>query len=269
MVRRPWARGAEDIGTWQDIIDLITAAAVITNAALIVFTMNDLLDYTLEFKFWVFIGFQWVVFSFQYLVRCLVPDVPFDVDIFLERQTVFNDKLIDMDEDDNYEEAKEEYQRLSRVREIVGPVKASVLTDEELKKYLPTEQTETEKHRQIQVKRLFNEATEHLKTNIVASETRDSDVRQSISETEIVADANTNYPKNPRTSADMRLTFAIDEMTRYSESAPPAISPSSPRFEANEEPIHEDDEQVEVEEEGQQEDFAEEGEQDDGEEHLE
>jgi len=174
------------------------------------------------------------------LVRSLIPDVPFDVEIFQERQTVFNEKLIDLGPDENFEEAKELYERLSKVRKIVGPIRASVLTDEELKKYMPTEESQTEKIRHENVNLLFKEATERLISNAAASETRDSEVRQSTAEIELVSDK--AVPKNPRASADLRLTSAIDEMTRYSESGPPPPSSNSPRFEANEEPIQEDDE---------------------------
>lgn len=179
------------------------------------------------------------MFSFQYLIRCLVPDVPFDVDIFLERKAVFNEKLIDLTADDDFEEAREEYARLNKVRSIVGDVRASMLTDEEMKKYMPTEQTETEKARQIRVKQLFGDATEQLKVHLAQSEVRNSEV--DIAGIELVAD--TNLPKNPRASADLRLTFAIDEMTRYSESAPPnpLTTDASPRFQASEEPIREEE----------------------------
>ena len=69
-MRRPWARGAEDIGTWQDIIDLVTVAAVITNAALIVFTMNHMLDYSQEFKYWVFIG-TFIYTPQLFMIHCI------------------------------------------------------------------------------------------------------------------------------------------------------------------------------------------------------
>ena len=153
---------------------------------------------------------------------------------------MFNEKLIDLGPDENFEEATELYNRLSKVRAIVGPIKASVLTDEELKKYLPTVETKSDVARHEHATYIFNEASERLRSNIIASETRGSDIRQSVSEIEIVSDTSKAVPKNPRASADLRLTSAIDEMTRYSESAPP--NPSSPRYQASEDPIYEESE---------------------------
>lgn len=49
----------------QVIFTLTTSAAIMTNAAIAVFTMDIFKDKPTEFKFWFFIIFQWVVFSFQ------------------------------------------------------------------------------------------------------------------------------------------------------------------------------------------------------------
>eukprot|EP01041_Mallomonas_annulata_P010589 gene10589-22100_t len=45
MFQRPLPQGAEDIGAWQGIFTFISIAAVLTNAGLIVFTMDTLGDY--------------------------------------------------------------------------------------------------------------------------------------------------------------------------------------------------------------------------------
>ena len=65
LTQRPWPTGAEDIGTWQSILEFVITAAVITNGALIVFTMPVLGDMSTYNKFWIFIGFQWVLFTGQ------------------------------------------------------------------------------------------------------------------------------------------------------------------------------------------------------------
>ena len=66
-------------GTWQAIFDLVVATAVVTNAAMIVFTMNLIDGFSTYRRFWIFIGFQWVVFAVQYVIRELIPDIPFEV----------------------------------------------------------------------------------------------------------------------------------------------------------------------------------------------
>jgi uncharacterized metal-binding protein len=44
---------------------MLAVAAVLTNAGLITFTMDDLDTYSESTKFWIFIGFQWICFSMQ------------------------------------------------------------------------------------------------------------------------------------------------------------------------------------------------------------
>jgi hypothetical protein len=63
--QRPFPKGAEDIGTWQAIFLIISMVAVVTNAGLTVFTMDTLDNFSLTFRFWIFIGFQWVCFALQ------------------------------------------------------------------------------------------------------------------------------------------------------------------------------------------------------------
>ncbi len=58
IFQRPVPVAAEDIGSWQTIFLLLTVASVITNAALIVFTMNDLDGYSEQFRYWIFIGYS-------------------------------------------------------------------------------------------------------------------------------------------------------------------------------------------------------------------
>lgn len=101
LMRRPWPRGAEDIGTWQTIFELVITAAVISNAGMIVFTMNIVSDYSTFTQLWIFIGFQWVLFTIQGLIRISIPDCPNEVQIQLQRQEFLNLKLIDCVSDVN------------------------------------------------------------------------------------------------------------------------------------------------------------------------
>jgi len=100
--QRPLPVGAEDIGTWQLIFTAIAGVSVVTNAALVFFTMTLFEDSSPENRLWYFILFQYFVFSSLYLFAVLVPDVPEDVQIQLERTEFLVDKIIDKvaDEDD-------------------------------------------------------------------------------------------------------------------------------------------------------------------------
>eukprot|EP01035_Chromulina_nebulosa_P022758 gene22758-29465_t len=81
LYQRPIPAGAQDIGTWQTIFNIISVVGVITNAALICFTMNVLDE--------------------------AIPDVPEKVEIQLARQEFIVDKLIIHEPDENYGEVEE------------------------------------------------------------------------------------------------------------------------------------------------------------------
>lgn len=108
VTRRPWPSNVEDIGTFQSVLDLMIAAAVVTNGALISFTMPVLDGYSQSVRFWVFIGFMWVVFSAQYVIRAAIPDEPTSVLIQTERTQLYEDKLIKRLIDEDVENSKKE-----------------------------------------------------------------------------------------------------------------------------------------------------------------
>ena len=79
------------------------ACAVITNAAMIVFTMSLLDGYSAYTRFWIFIGFFWVMFIVQYIVRALIPDIPYNVQIQQQRMHYCNRKIINKEPDEDDE----------------------------------------------------------------------------------------------------------------------------------------------------------------------
>ena len=73
------AGGAQDIGTWQTVFAIMSGAAVVTNGAQLVFTMDtfDALPGDAMYdKAWLFIVFQYVMFGLMFLLALLVDDVP-------------------------------------------------------------------------------------------------------------------------------------------------------------------------------------------------
>ncbi|CAM9116030.1 unnamed protein product, partial [Hapterophycus canaliculatus] len=92
--RRPFPRGAQDIGTWQAVWTAIAVVAVATNAALILFTSEDL-DWSGENIVWGFVVWQYGVFGAMALFAMFVPDVPRDVSIQLGRQSFIRSKVLD------------------------------------------------------------------------------------------------------------------------------------------------------------------------------
>lgn len=85
----------------QTIFLIISVSAVITNAALTVFTMDTLDGFSFQFRMWVFIGFQWACFALQMIIMAVIPDVPEEIDIQLQRTDFIVDKLIDKVGDDD------------------------------------------------------------------------------------------------------------------------------------------------------------------------
>ena len=99
--QRVFPKGVEDIGTWQTVFELMATLAVIANAALVAFTMNIFDNYSLTFRFWLFISSQWFIFSLQTIIRIVIPDEPLQVDIQIGRQNFIVSKVIDYEPDDN------------------------------------------------------------------------------------------------------------------------------------------------------------------------
>lgn len=87
-------RSTEKIGAWQDILTILSTLAVVTNAGIIVFTMNIFDDETDHTRFWIFILFQWVLLGFQLSLAILIPDVPAEVSIQQARQKVLVERAI-------------------------------------------------------------------------------------------------------------------------------------------------------------------------------
>ncbi|RYH21304.1 hypothetical protein EON65_21005 [archaeon] len=106
LYQRPIPSGAQDIGTWQTIFAIISVASVVTNAALVCFTMDVLWGYSLQGRVWIFIGFQWVLIMCQFVAQAIVPDIPEDVTIQLERTHFYNEKVVEKVEDEDYDETE-------------------------------------------------------------------------------------------------------------------------------------------------------------------
>jgi len=98
--QRPIPGGVEDIGTWQTIFSLMATICVITNAGIVVFTMRVLTMYSITLRMWLFIGFQWLIFTVQYIVEVAVPDEPYEVQIQVQRSNFINDKILKKVRDD-------------------------------------------------------------------------------------------------------------------------------------------------------------------------
>jgi len=99
--QRVFPKGCEDIGTWQSVFELMATLAVIANSALVAFTMNIFDNYSLVFRFWLFISAQWFIFTMQTVIRIVIPDEPVHVLIQIAREKFIVSKVIDYEPDDD------------------------------------------------------------------------------------------------------------------------------------------------------------------------
>jgi hypothetical protein len=104
VCRRPEPRSIEDIGTWMTILDIMSNASVFVNSGIIAFTSTVADSQTWVVRVWIFILLSGVLFGVKGLVAFIIPDLPEDVDIQLQRQEYLVNKLLYNLEDDNDEE---------------------------------------------------------------------------------------------------------------------------------------------------------------------
>lgn len=99
--RRPWPAGAEDIGTWNDIIELMSYFAVVINGLIITYTGDFLVNRSIIDRFAIFIAYCHALFFFKFVIAILIDDVPSDVQIQIDRQRFIESKLITKLQDPN------------------------------------------------------------------------------------------------------------------------------------------------------------------------
>jgi len=100
VYQRPDPDGGSDIGTWQMIFQLMAGAAVITNAGLMVFTMDIFDEFDTSTRFFLFIGFQWLVVAIMALLAIAIPDVPEEVVVQHERTKFLYSRVLEKEAGD-------------------------------------------------------------------------------------------------------------------------------------------------------------------------
>lgn len=100
LCRRPESRSSEDIGTWMDILEIVTVAAIICNSALIIFTGTMTVKYDWTIRIYSFFGMSVILITTKYAIGYFVPDMSREVEIQLERSKFVTRKLIEGEGDD-------------------------------------------------------------------------------------------------------------------------------------------------------------------------
>ena len=70
--------GAEDILTWMDALQIVSYIAVMTNSAIICFSM-ELIPLSLLYRIWIFFFLQYAILFAMYIFDKVVDDIPEDV----------------------------------------------------------------------------------------------------------------------------------------------------------------------------------------------
>ncbi|OQR89416.1 hypothetical protein ACHHYP_06299 [Achlya hypogyna] len=103
--RRPNPKGAEDIGTWMTILEILGVISVITNVAAAVFTSHTTFhDTSEETKLLAFVCIEHAVLIVKYMLTLIVDDVPEDVQLQLDRTKFLVDKIVYQIQDDDDDE---------------------------------------------------------------------------------------------------------------------------------------------------------------------
>lgn len=85
---------SKGIGLWKDLFNLLSIFTTITNAAIVIFTLDLFINWSLSDKFLLFIGVQWFIFMLQYYLTISEPKLPEVVRIQKKRANFITKKLI-------------------------------------------------------------------------------------------------------------------------------------------------------------------------------
>ncbi|KAG6578286.1 uncharacterized protein IUM83_16509 [Phytophthora cinnamomi] len=103
--RRPDPRGAQDIGTWGTIIDLMGSIAMVTNVALVCFTSRRTTAHlTAHERLWLFVCVEHGLILLKYILMIIVDDEPHDVTLQKQRSSFIVNKIVNLIADDDDEE---------------------------------------------------------------------------------------------------------------------------------------------------------------------
>lgn len=100
--RRPDPRGAQDIGTWGTIIDLMGSFSMITNVALVCFTSRRTTKSLNEYeRLCLFVAVEHALLFLKWMLASIVDDEPQDVTLQKQRTEFIVDKLVHLIADDD------------------------------------------------------------------------------------------------------------------------------------------------------------------------
>jgi len=95
MCRRPEPRSCEDIGSWFNILEIISYMAVFVSSGLVAFTGRFAVNSTWSARAWIFVGQSAGIILVKLVVAGSYNEVARDVEIQIERQKFIQEKIFD------------------------------------------------------------------------------------------------------------------------------------------------------------------------------
>eukprot|EP00658_Telonema_sp_P-2_P037187 TRINITY_DN2676_c0_g1_i6.p1 TRINITY_DN2676_c0_g1~~TRINITY_DN2676_c0_g1_i6.p1 ORF type:complete len:359 (-),score=116.54 TRINITY_DN2676_c0_g1_i6:235-1311(-) len=109
VYQRPQATPAEDIGTWENILDIMTYIAVATNVGLVWFATSFRDDYGETTRVWGFVVTEHVAVMIKIWIAWAIPDVPEETKKRIDAQTYLTNKALGLMEETAYDTATDPF----------------------------------------------------------------------------------------------------------------------------------------------------------------
>ncbi len=93
--QRPDPKSAQNIGKWQNVLELTGVVSVFTNSGLISFTGQFVEGYEWPVRVWIFFLMSSFILAIKYLVAAIIPDTPYEIIIQQERNVYYLEKVIE------------------------------------------------------------------------------------------------------------------------------------------------------------------------------
>jgi len=96
VYNKPFYRGADDIGGWYNILEVLSVIAVITNSLLIAFSFNALYAVLNSpyLVLWTVVILEHLVFLAKYIISTIVPDVPQNLRAVIAKQQYIQTQIV-------------------------------------------------------------------------------------------------------------------------------------------------------------------------------
>ncbi|KAJ8601154.1 hypothetical protein CTAYLR_008490 [Chrysophaeum taylorii] len=92
--RRPWPTGAEDIGTWETVLSIMSILATLTNSFLVTYTGSTFENQTLFSRLLLFTVFEYSLLGVKLVIMIAIDDTPPAVKLQIDRASFLVSKII-------------------------------------------------------------------------------------------------------------------------------------------------------------------------------